>query len=309
MALNAVIDEFLDYLHKEKGFSDHTVAAYRRDLAQFSIFIENRMSNSSFEDIMQKSVLRAFVFSLSKHSLAPRSVARKIATLKSFCRFCMRRSILQVNPAKTLTTPRLSKPLPTFLTKTQAQALTPHADGPAQSVEQLRDEAIVELFYGSGLRLSELHGLNQDALNKNQLLVRVMGKGGKERIVPLTPQTLHALDLYHARAAASVDGALFTNAQGGRLSRRQIQRVVQRRLGGVSQQKKRSPHVLRHSYATHLMDEGADIRAVKELLGHASLSTTQIYTHVSKEHLRKVYRQAHPRSGESESSMPQRPES
>ncbi len=300
------IASFLEHLHKEKGYSGHTLDAYKRDLRRFVSFLQTVNVPDSLEKGMEKRVVRAFIMSLAEQKLKPRSIARALAAIKSFSKFCLKRRLLSVNPARTMTAPRLDKPLPAFLTEKQAAELSRPAAGAAvrhtsrNASKSLRNEAIVELFYGSGIRLAELHGLNAGSVDSRALTVRVMGKGKKERIVPMTSQAGSLIRDYTRRrkgASAPDDGApLFANSKGRRLSRRHIERIVEGAVAMVSQQKKKSPHVLRHSFATHLLDNGADIRAVKELLGHASLSTTQIYTHLSKERLLKAYLQAHPRA-------------
>lgn len=291
----SAVNRFLDCVAKEKSYSAHTTEAYRCDLRQLAQHARETEIGDDLESIANKAVLRAFLYHLSEKGFKPRSLARKVATLKSFGKYCVRQGLLRVNSAATLATPRLDKSLPVFLTSRQAAGLV---QGDVRELDKLRDRAIVEVFYGSGIRLAELHGLDKDTIDRRHLTVRVTGKGRKERIVPLTRTAVDAVQRYlDSRQGTPAAGTpLFTNGKGGRLSRRQIQRIVGRELGGVSRQKKRSPHVLRHSFATHLMDRGADIRAVKEMLGHASLATTQIYTHVSKEHLLSVYKQAHPRS-------------
>ena len=299
-SLRQTIASFLEYLLKERGYSQHTVEAYAGDLSQFAGYVEKNNSASSFEEVMTKGVMRAFTYSLGERNLRPRSVGRKVAALKSFSKFCVKKKLITANPAKLLASPKLDKPLPAFLTERQASELedTDKQATPASPLETIRNRGIVELFYGSGMRLSELHGLNAGAIDYRVASLRVLGKGRKERIVPVTDQALILLRQYLERRQGpkAFDAPLFTNSRGERLSKRQIERIVVRELSRVSRQKKRSPHVLRHSFATHLLDRGADIRAVKELLGHASLSTTQIYTHMSKEHLLKVYRLAHPRA-------------
>lgn len=294
--LTAALAAFYAYIEKEKGFSGHTLEAYRSDLGQFVSFLESNNLPAALEGAMKKQVLRQFTFSLSAKGLKPRSIARKVAALKSFSRFCARRHLLQVNPAKLISAPKLDKQLPVFLTQKQAGAIAVPPENATE--EMLRNHCIVEFFYGSGLRLSELQGLAVSGVNVRSATVRVMGKGRKERIVPMTATAITSMQRYLARRKAEMapDGPLFTAPGGEKLSRRQIERIVAKELSLVSQQKKRSPHVLRHSFATHLMDGGADIRAVKELLGHASLTTTQIYTHVSREHLLKAYKLAHPRA-------------
>ncbi len=290
-----IIEQFLLYLKKEKNFSDHTVIAYRRDLNQFVNFLQERKISLSLEDALKKSNLRAFTFKLSNDGLKARSVARKIAALKSLSKYCLKKKYIRINPTKVIATPKLDKPLPVFLTQNQVRELNVPENG--DEIEY-RNHAILEFFYGSGIRLSELQGLNIGSVNKSQEMVRVLGKGRKERIVPLTTVAIEVMNRYLQlrKKALSPDSPLFINKRGERLSARHLERIVQQKLSLVSNQKKKSPHVLRHSFATHLMDEGADIRAVKELLGHASLATTQVYTHISKEHLLKIYKQAHPRA-------------
>ena len=300
------IASFLEYVKKEKGYSDHTIDAYRRDLGQFKTFVGTISLPDILGKIMEKRVLRAFTSSMGDQKLRPRSIARKVAALKSFSKYCVRRHLLSHNPAKSIAGPRLDKPLPAYLTQRQALALSSSIQDIHAAAERplkkrlifLRNKAIVELFYGSGIRLNELYSLDAGALNFKSSTVRVIGKGKKERIVPLTTQAMDLVREYSLlRAEVNVRGSpLFVNEQGERLSRRHIERIVSAEIAKVSQQKKKSPHVLRHSFATHLLDGGADIRAVKELLGHASLSTTQVYTHLSKEHILKVYQQAHPRA-------------
>jgi integrase/recombinase XerC len=294
--LVCALNDFYAYLEKERGFSKLTLAAYRSDLDQFLDFLAAKSMPLSLDGAMKKTVLRAFTFSLGGRGLKPRSLARKIAALKSFARYCTRRRLLDVNPAKLLAAPKLDSPLPVFLTQNQAERIVPPAAN--APLEALRNHAVVEFFYGSGIRLAELQALTLASVNRRGGTVRVVGKGRKERIVPVTATALDALDRYISRrpTARGDESPLFANDKGKPLSRRQIQRITSREIALVSKQKKRSPHILRHSFATHLMDAGADIRAVKELLGHASLNTTQVYTHVSREHLLKAYRQAHPRA-------------
>lgn len=293
--LLGTVERFLEYLKKEKNFSDHSITAYSIDLRQLSDYCIEKKIGSDIITVMKKPVLRGFIMSLSADHNKPRSIARKIACLKSFAKYCVKQKILSVNTAKVISSPKLDKPLPVFLTKNQAEHLQPKADN---TLESTRNDAIIEFFYGCGIRLSELQGLNLKDVNTRNLTIRVFGKGRKERIVPITKEAIRAMERYrsHCRNIGETDQPLFITDKGSRLSVRQISRIVNKRLSEVSQQKKRSPHVLRHSFATHLLDEGADIRAVKELLGHSSLSTTQIYTHISKEHLTKVYKQAHPRA-------------
>jgi integrase/recombinase XerC len=303
------VSRFIEYIRKEKGYSPLTAQAYEADLNQLGAFAEKHHKVTLLDQVTVKAILRSFLYMLREDGMKARSIARKVATLKSFGKFCFKYKLLDANPAKLIATPKLDSPLPAFLTQQQAQSLETikHDD----SVESFRNQGIVELLYGSGIRLSELYALNRDAINTRQRTIRVLGKGSKERIVPVTTQSIELTQQYLGkRRGTPADGqALFTNDKGERLSRRQIQRVVYAELAAVSQLKKKSPHVLRHSFATHLMDGGADIRAVKELLGHESLNTTQVYTHVSKEHLLKIYRLAHPRAQADADSSIQVPDS
>ncbi|MCL2689096.1 MAG: tyrosine recombinase XerC [Chitinispirillia bacterium] len=289
-----IIERFLQYARKEKGYSEHTFEAYKSDLEQFLLFLSEKNIALTVSSALSKSSLRAFTYNLREGGLKARSIARKVASLKSLCRYCVKHNILSVNPSKTLSTPKMDKPLPVFLTNSQAASL----EEVTTNDENTRNRAIVEFFYGSGIRLSELHGLKFGDIDKQKMTVKVLGKGKKERIVPLTDQAVDALEDYLKvrTGQTGLSELIFVNSRGEHISRRQIERVVSKTLSHVCLQKKKSPHVLRHSYATHLLDAGADIRAVKELLGHASLSTTQVYTHISREHLLKVYRKAHPRA-------------
>jgi tyrosine recombinase XerC len=301
--LAQTIAQFLEYARKEKGYSAHTVEAYKRDLEQFTDFLAQKNISLATTTALSKTQLRLFMYGIREQGLKPRSVARKIASIKSLCQYCVKQRIISVNPSKALATPKLDKPLPVFLTKAQAESLeeTAALDERPQSP---RDRAIIEFFYGSGIRLSELHGLTLGDIDKRKMTIRVMGKGQKERIVPITNQAVEAFDEYMKTAPVKSSGSprdpVFVNDKGERLSKRQIERIVHRSLSQVSLHKKKSPHVLRHSFATHLLDSGADIRVVKELLGHSSLTTTQIYTHVSREHLLTVYKQAHPKAEKTE---------
>ncbi|MBN1983114.1 MAG: tyrosine recombinase XerC [Chitinivibrionales bacterium] len=290
------IDSFLSFLHKQRGYSVNTISSYRIDLYQFTDFCTDQLHTAELRSIMVKTHLRSFIYSLNEHGLATRSIARKVAALKSFSKYCYKNGFIAINPSRMVLSPKLEKTLPAYLTQQQTEMLpqTMRENDPVS----VRNKAIVELFYGCGIRLSELHGLNVGSIDHRGRVVSVIGKGQKQRYVPLTQYSLTLID--HSVAQRPGDTGLqtplFVNKNGQRLCRRQIERIVTTALAAVTQQSKKSPHVLRHSYATHMLDHGADIRAVKELLGHASIATTQIYTHISKEHLRRVYQQAHPRA-------------
>ncbi|HEX2960130.1 MAG TPA: tyrosine-type recombinase/integrase [Chitinispirillaceae bacterium] len=304
VAFEGYINNFVEYIKKEKGFSNHTVDAYNRDLKQFFDFISQKYPGSNdLETVMKKNQIRLFIQHLTASGLKPRSLARKVAALKSFSRYCVKQNVLSTNHSKVIATPKLDKPLPVFLTQKQTSEIVSNC---SNEFTALRNDTIMEFFYGSGIRLSELHGLTLGDMDLHKRMLHVLGKGKKERIVPITSIAAELAKKYIQVLPGQRDlkAPLFTNSEGERISRRQIERIVEKKLTGISINKKKSPHVLRHSFATHLLDEGADIRAVKELLGHSSLAATQIYTHISKEHLTKIYRQAHPRSQKKEQIEP-----
>lgn len=288
------IDRFEHYLRHERNLSPRTLQAYLLDLAEFRLFA-SRQGLSAAEDLhkVDTLVLRRFLAELLKRNKRS-SVARKLSSLRMFFRFLVRENLITASPAEEFSTPRLSQYLPRTLSVDEAHGLMENARG-ARTLD-LRDQAMFELLYSSGLRVSELTGLNVGSIDLTEKLVRVLGKGRKERIVPVGGKAVAALNLYLAeRPCPMADEPLFLNARGGRLTARSVQRNLKTRLIKTGISKDISPHDLRHSFATHLLDGGADLRAIQELLGHASLSTTQKYTQVSVDHLMSVYDKAHPR--------------
>ena len=289
------IDRFTGYLADERNLSPHTRAAYLRDLLEFRRFLDkNGGSDRAALLKIDSFLLRRYLAEL--HKLNQRtSIARKLSALRTFFRYLVREGHMPGNPAEGLSTPKLNRYLPKTLSVDEAVALMECRSG--NSLLDLRDRAIVELFYASGLRVSELTGLNVGSLDLREKLVRVVGKGRKERILPIGRKAHQAIAAYlDARGASDDDAPLFLNARGGRLTPRSVQRNLKTRLIKAMIVKDISPHALRHSFATHLLDGGADLRGIQELLGHASLSTTQKYTQVSVDHLMSVYDKAHPRS-------------
>ena len=289
------IERFTGYLADERNLSPHTRAAYLRDLLEFRRFLDkNGGSDRAALLKIDSFLLRRYLAEL--HKLNQRtSIARKLSALRTFFRYLVREGHMPGNPAEGLSTPKLNRYLPKTLSVDEAVALMECRSG--NSLLDLRDRAIVELFYASGLRVSELTGLNVGSLDLRQKLVRVVGKGRKERILPIGRKAHQAIAAYlDARGASDDDTPLFLNARGGRLTPRSVQRNLKTRLIKAMIVKDISPHALRHSFATHLLDGGADLRGIQELLGHASLSTTQKYTQVSVDHLMSVYDKAHPRS-------------
>lgn len=282
-----IIEKFISYLKVQRNLADNTIQAYRRDLDQFFAFLKHDDPGR-----VDRNSIRSYLGAIQRQGLDKRSAARKLSAIKSYLKYCTREGVIPTNPTLGLRSPKLEKKLPSFLSEQQAeQAVQPDQEKPE---ELLRNNAIMELLYGSGLRSSELLGLKAGDLDLSGGQVRVMGKGSKQRIVPLTRESIAALKKYIAGRESQE--TVFRGARGKALNRRQLQRIVQIRIRSAHYGGKASPHVLRHSFATHLLDRGADLKAVKELLGHANLSTTQIYTHITTDRLKKVYRQAHPRA-------------
>lgn len=304
MFLGESITDFLDYLSKERRFSENTTSSYRLDLDQFTRYVvEYTGSAEILLGDVDKSLIRGFLGRLGRDGYAKRSIARKLAAIRSFFRYLCRKGVLGQNPTIGIASLKLERKLPHFLDIRQAEKVMELPE--RWNVLGKRDKAILEVFYGAGVRLSELVGLNISDLTLTDGMIKVKGKGGKERIVPVGRFATRALKEYLGERdeLLTVKGkrkkdieALFLNRWGGRLSDRGVQLIVKRYLKRLSKATNLSPHILRHTFATHLLDAGADLQAVRELLGHSSLSTTQIYTHVTTDRLKKVYAQAHPRA-------------
>ena len=302
-AARTEVAEYLRYIEGARQLSAHTVTAYRHDLAALCEFLEQR--GRTEWDAVGRDDLRAFIGELSRRELARRTIARRLSAARSFLRWLHREGRITANPGRLVRSPRLEKTLPGWLTAGQVDELFAAAEAAASQggFKASRDLALLETFYGTGMRLSELHGLDWADVDLLGEQAKVRGKGRKERIVPLTGSAARALRRYELRrdevvrsVKAADRRAVFLSARGKRLSRRQIQAVVRAFLDRIAEDSGLSTHSLRHSFATHLLDGGADLMAVKELLGHESLSTTRIYTHTSKERLKQVYQQAHPRA-------------
>ena len=301
----ATLDQFLRHIADGRQLSPHTVQAYRKDLADFGEFMQQRSGKDLDWAAVDRLALRGYLGQLANRRFARRTIARKLSAVRSFFRFLHREELLDVNPTRAVRSPKLERTLPTWITRAQVEKLFAAAENRAASggFRPTRDLAILEAFYGTGMRLSELQSLNLTDLDLVGDQVKVRGKGRKERIVPLGTAAARALRRYELRRSevlgktpASDRKAFFLSERGGRISTRQLQNIVRRELQKIAEDAGLSVHSLRHSFATHLLDAGADLMAVKELLGHASLSTTRIYTHTSKERLKRVYDQAHPRA-------------
>ena len=290
------IDAFIDHLKFERNASPHTLDAYRRDLLQFYEHMQETGVPFSRIDNM---VIRSYLALLYHKEEKKSTLARKLAALRSFFQFCMQKKWLKDNPAKVVATPKQDKPVPSFLSEEEMAGLLdlPDSDRPLD----LRDKALLEMLYATGLRVSELVGLDLEDINFEERLLRVRGKGKKERLVPYGRSAEDGLRAYFlARSSFSQgridEAAVFLNYRGQRLSTRSVQRIVRSAIQQTAHKRQVSPHSLRHSFASHLLSRGADLRAIQELLGHASLSTTQKYTHLDLKHLLDVYKKSHPRS-------------
>lgn len=285
------VASFLRYLEVERGASAHTLRSYQTDLRQFLDFLSDQ-GIQGVERVNGRAI-RIYLSGLHEAKLSRTSIARKLAAIRSCFAFMTRRGVLERNPARELGTLTLPKKLASFLPVDETWALL---DSPATgSAHELRDRAILELLYATGVRVSELCGLDLAELEFGQGTMRIMGKGAKERIVPVGETALAAVKAY-VEARGGCDGPLFQNRRGGRLTARSVHRIVRDRARAAGVSRRVSPHTLRHTFATHLLDAGADLRFIQELLGHERLTTTQKYTHVSADRLMKVYDASHPRA-------------
>ncbi len=281
---------------KAQNRSEHTLLAYHNDITQFIDFSARELgieSENFTVDQVDIYIVRSFLGELTDQGMERKSMARKLSSLRAFFKFLCREGILQKNPVQRIATPKLGRKLPQFLFLEQVEKLMQTPD--CTTLLGARDQTILELLYGSGLRVSELAGINHQDVDFEGTLLRVRGKGSKERIVPLTKFSLDAINSYLLRREDQQE-ALLLNYQGTRLSTRSIRRILDKLALEAGLPLHLHPHMLRHSFATHLLDGGADLRSVQELLGHAKLSSTQIYTHLTRERLREVYEQSHPRA-------------
>jgi integrase/recombinase XerC len=300
------IADFVAFLEKERNDSPHTVKAYARDVADFAAFCTDYYGGAWTFAGVDRLAIRGWLGAMQQRGLAKRSAARALSALRTFYRFLNTTRGLEVNPAKAARTPRLERTLPEHLDRAEVEQLFAEAERRAKAggFTEARDLAMLELFYSTGIRLAELAGLNEQDVDLVSDQVKVRGKGKKERLVPVGGHAGRALRRYYrqrdalgAGLAGTLDRrAVFVGRRGRRLSPRGVQLAIKRLLGALTRGRDLHVHSLRHSFATHLLDAGADLRAVQELLGHASLSTTQVYTHTSVERLKKVYHKAHPRS-------------
>jgi integrase/recombinase XerC len=286
---------FLRYLESERNASPNTIRAYGEDLAQFTSHLRRELGKDPRPEDADLLAIRSFLAELHRRGLAKSSSARKLAGLRTFFRYLCREGRLETSPARVLATPRQDKRIPAVLDEGEVEALL---DLPGDGLVAVRGRAILELLYATGMRCAELVSLDAGEVDLAARMVRVVGKGRKERIVLFGQRAREAVAawLERRRSLRPRTDALFLNARGGRLTDRSVRALVARRVSQTALARRCSPHTLRHSFATHLLTRGADLRAIQELLGHASLSTTQRYTHVDTRHLLEVYKKAHPRA-------------
>ncbi|MBI4394714.1 MAG: tyrosine recombinase XerC [Candidatus Omnitrophica bacterium] len=294
MSVDKCIVQFLRFLETEKNASPHTIKNYRSDLSEFFRFLGAEASLSEINYV----TIRRFLAHLKEREFLRSTISRKLACLKSFFKYLTREHLVNANPASGIATPKRERRLPSFLETQEIEHLLESTQG--DKWEMKRDRAILELLYSSGIRVSELVGLNASEIDLLSSLLKVKGKGKKERIVPIGSCAAQAikeyLDMLPANASDEKLTPLFLNRQKTRLTDRSVRRIILKCAKRASIKKEISPHTLRHTFATHLLDRGADLRSVQELLGHAHLSTTQIYTHVTAKRLKEAYDQAHPRA-------------
>ncbi len=290
------IAKFIEHLKFEKRYSPHSLIAYEGDLKQWSLFLHSEYEVSTLNEV-NAPFIRSWLVSLMESGLEARSVNRKITTLKSFYKYAVRCNWVEVNPMGKITSPKVSKRLPVYI---EAEKLDLMLDNQLfeDDFDGRRDHLILELFYGTGMRLSELIGLSIQNVDIRNLQLKVTGKRNKQRIIPLFPSLANQLSKFidERNGIASENSILFIRKDGKALYPALVYRLVKKYLSTVSTQKKRSPHVLRHSFATEMLNKGADLNAIKEILGHANLSATQVYTHNTIEKLKAAYKQAHPRA-------------
>lgn len=298
----SLIGKYLDYLKVERNSSQHTITAYKTDLYQFHAFCQGEFGKQVDIGLVKRITIRVWLGELLEEGMSKTSIARKVAAVRAFFKFCFRREYITQNPAHLLLVPKKDKKLPQTASVNDINMMMEQVD--TASTKGLQERAILELFYSTGMRLSELTNLDISHINLSKNQVLVTGKGAKERIVPFGDTAKKALSGFLAqrekllsnKSDADAHKALFLSISGKRIYPRAVQRLVKKYLALCSEVTRKSPHILRHSFATHLLDRGASIRVIKELLGHADLSATQIYTGTSIEHLKTVYAKAHPRA-------------
>ncbi|CAM4124651.1 integrase [Cytophagaceae bacterium 50C-KIRBA] len=288
-----VVNFFLEHLSVERRCSPHTIISYATDLKQFSLFLEEQHNSLPLTQVSSGQI-RLWLVHLSENSLENRSINRKLASLRTLYKFLLQKGLIQENPLLPIRTIKTRKKLPQFLRESE-MAEIPRIDEANQDFGTIRDQLILYLLYGTGMRLAELISLQKSHINQAQGTLRVLGKRNKERIIPIPPFLLQLIQRY-LNLCPFESSSLIVDNKGKPVYPMMVQRLVKKQLGEISTLEKLSPHVLRHTYATHLLNNGADLNAIKELLGHANLAATQVYTHNSMEKIKEIYTQAHPKA-------------
>jgi len=289
---------FIDYLKFEKRYSPHTITSYNNDISQFSFFIAKTYTGITIDKIGHNHI-RSWMVELVNNSISSKSINRKISSLRSFYNYLMKQAIVSKNPTLKIVTPKIAKRLPEFIQERNiAKIFDNIIDG---DFEDFRNRLIIELFYSTGIRRIELINIKDGDIDSSLCTIKVLGKGNKERIIPLSKNLLLRIERYIKLRAeffedSHYDEIFFVTSKGSKMYPKLVYNIVRKYLSDVTTSSKRSPHILRHTFATHMMNGGADLNAVKELLGHANLAATQIYTHNSIEKLKEVYKKAHPKS-------------
>lgn len=286
------INKYLSYIEHDKNFSSQTLRAYQNDLNQYRLFLMEE-GWSDLGDV-NRLLLRKFLAFLKQQDYSKTTIARKMVSIRSLYKFLCREGIVECNPVENIRTPKLDRKLPEFMNVNDTEMLLNQPD--LNSLLSIRDKAIMETLYSTGIRVSELVGIDSTDIDSLNGVIKVRGKGKKERIIPIGNHALKAIQFYLNRREKRENQALFLNKRGERLTERSVARMLEKYVKKAGMSKKISPHTFRHSFATHLLDHGADLRSVQELLGHVNLSTTQIYTHITTERLKQVYNKTHPRA-------------
>jgi integrase/recombinase XerC len=298
MELYNAIRDFLEYCEIERNYSDKTIESYRLALSQFYDYFKSEYENIPLLEELIPNDVRPFLGYLHDIGLSKSSLRLKMSAVKSFFKFCLKKDLLDNNPASLISIPKKEKKLPSFLLEKEVGKMMNNFN--KENPVELRNLALAELLYSSGLRISECLNLNIGDIDQQRKSVKVTGKGNKQRVIPIGSKAIAAINEYSKRREELLNGifekALFLTKDGKRLSPSSAYRVINRAMSGVTESTQKSPHVLRHSFATHLLDGGADIQSVSEMLGHSSLSSTQVYTHISVERLKSAYKKAHPKA-------------
>ena len=285
-------NNFLQYLEFEKRYSKHTLISYGTDLSQFSSYLKLEFEIENIKEVSHQ-IIRSWISSLLESGISSRTVNRKITTLKSFYKYLIQEDVISENPTRKIVSPKTSKKLPVFVEKSKMDILLNEIEFP-EGFEGERDKLIIDVFYMTGVRLSELINIKISDIDFSNSQMKVLGKRKKERMIPLTNTLLNQIKIFSQKK--SINLLLFTNFEGLTLSPKQVYNLVNKYIGMVTSLDKKSPHILRHTFATHMLNNGADINAIKEILGHSNLSATQIYTHNTIDRLKTIYKQAHPRA-------------